>query len=77
LVWEHLGGSRGTVAHLAEVIELVHDGDAVTRRSRSARYAKSRATGLHALINHARSYCDSDQMLYQAIKVYLDSLLPT
>ena len=33
-------------------------------------------SGLHALIRHARSYCEGDQMLYQAIKVCLDTLHP-
>ena len=72
LVWQHVCESRRPAHDLADLIELVHDGDAIARRSGSASYAESRKTGLHALIKHAQGYCDSDQMLYQAIKVYLD-----
>jgi hypothetical protein len=72
LIWEKAGKHRA-LPQLAELIELVHDGDAITRRSRSARYAQSNRTGMHALIRHARNYTQGDQMLYQAIKVYLET----
>jgi hypothetical protein len=72
LIWEKVR-KRHRLSHLAELVELIHDGDAITRRSRSARYAHSNRTGLHAVIRHARNYSQSDQMLYQAIKAYLDA----
>lgn len=71
LIWEKVRKPH-QLCHLAELVELIHDGDAITRRSRSARYAHSNRTGLHAVIRHARNYSQSDQMLYQAIKVYLE-----
>lgn len=74
LVWQHLRKLGKPVNHLASLIELVHDGDAATRRSCSENYTESRQTGLHALIRHAKDYCDSDQMLYQATKVLLNDL---
>jgi len=74
LIWDHVLGLKRPVNYLAELVGLVHDGDAATRRPRSERYAQSRRTGLHALVHHAQIICQNDQMLYQAIKVCLDCL---
>ncbi|MFM7073685.1 MAG: hypothetical protein ACKO38_18005 [Planctomycetota bacterium] len=73
LVWQHLRAVACPSADLQELVELVHDGDAATRRSRSNAYAHSRTQGLHALITSARAYAQSDRMLYQGIAAYLDA----
>ena len=75
LVWQHASELDYPVDHLVDIVELVHDGDAATRRPRSNRYARSRRIGFHALIRHAQSYSQCDQMLYQAIKLCLDCLV--
>lgn len=75
LVWDHAIGIGCQVDGLRELVELVHDGDAATRRQRSQVYAGSRSNGLHALITSARLYAQSDRMLYQGIAGYLDACL--
>ena len=55
------------VAHLEGLVQVVHDGDAATRRGQSEAYARSRTNGLHAIINEARSIATSDQMLYRGV----------
>jgi hypothetical protein len=73
LVWHHARSVGCQAAELRELVELVHDGDAATRRQRSSAYARSRIRGLHALIKSARAYAQGDQMLYQGIAAYLDA----
>jgi len=72
LVWKYVNERECSVAHLSNLVDLVHDGDASTRRSRSKPYTQSRRTGLHALIRHGQEYCQGDAMLYQAIKGFLN-----
>lgn len=74
LVWQHAQENGRDLDYLRDIIELVHDGDAATRRSGSERYARSRQTGLHALIRHAGAHSHGDQMLYQVVKLCLGSL---
>ena len=73
LVRNHLSKLGHTVAHLEELVQVVHDGDAATRRSRSIAYAQSRKTGLHAIIHQARSVATNDPVLYRAIALVLDA----
>ncbi|MCR9120354.1 MAG: hypothetical protein NXI22_25740, partial [bacterium] len=73
LVWEHARSGNADVGHLRELVELIHDGDAATRRSKSDAYKASRTNGLHALIKHAKAYAQGDRMLYQAVGVFLDA----
>ncbi|MCA9071760.1 MAG: hypothetical protein KDA84_22690 [Planctomycetaceae bacterium] len=73
LVWKHAQSLGCPVDHLESLVELVHDGDAITRRPRSQAYAQSRTNGLHAIINHAKGYSESDPMLYQGIAAFLDA----
>ena len=75
LVRDYLSKLGHTVAHLEELVQVVHDGDAATRRSRSIAYAQSRKTGLHAIIHQARSVATNDPMLYRAIALVLDARL--
>lgn len=73
LVWRHARTAGQRVGHLRGLVEVVHDGDAATRRQKSDVYARSRIRGLHALVNSARDYSEGDQMLYQGIATYLDA----
>lgn len=79
LVWEHLLTLGHDVGHLELLVDLVHDGDASTRRGNSAIFRASRINGLHALIKQAHLQCAegannlNDQMLYRAIKMWLDA----
>lgn len=73
LVWKHARSLGCPVSGLKSLIELVHDGDAATRRPRSQAYAHSRINGLHAIIAHAKGYAQSDPMLYQGVAAYLDA----
>lgn len=73
LVWQHAQSLGCDLDHLQELVDLVHDGDAATRRTRSKPYQQSLATGLHALIKAARARAPNDQMLYQSIASYLDA----
>lgn len=73
LVWRHAQSLGCSVDHLESLVELVHDGDAITRRPRSEAYAQSRTNGLHAIIKHAKAYAQSDPMLYQGVAAYLDA----
>ena len=72
LVWQHAMDLQRPVSRLKRLVNLVHDGDAKTRRNGSADYQHSRTLGLHAVIKHARAYSQSDRMLYQAIAACLD-----
>lgn len=73
LVWQHAQSLGCKVDHLRKLVELVHDGDAATRRQRSKAYTQSRVNGLHAMVNIARRRTQNDQMLYQSVASYLDA----
>ncbi|MDM4019378.1 MYG1 family protein [Roseiconus lacunae] len=74
LVFRHLADRGVDVEHLSELVTLVHDGDAVTRRGKSEVYAHSRERGLHAVVQHAKAYATSDAMCFQGVAVYLDAV---
>jgi hypothetical protein len=74
LVWDQVRQRHPYTKQIDDLVNLVHSGDANTLRSRSARYRESRKNGLHAIIRCASDYAKSDQMLYQAIKVCLDTI---
>ncbi len=59
-------------AELRDFVTLIHDGDAIPRRSRSEGYQASRSNGFHAIVRAFRDYCSSDQMIYGAVSLYLD-----
>jgi len=73
LIWKYTKSKGCSVEHLEELVDLVHDGDATTRRLKSTAYAESRSRGLHAIIKSARNYALSDSMLYQGVAAYLDA----
>ncbi len=73
LVWQHAISAGVDVEHLRDLVELVHDGDAASRRSKSKTYTESRLIGLPAFIKAARSYAKGDPMLYEGIAEYLDA----
>jgi hypothetical protein len=73
LVWEHAIWLGRRIKKLKPLVELVHDGDAATRRGKSAKYRASRTNGLHAIIKEASKYAESDQILYRGIRAYLDA----
>ncbi len=72
LGWNHLDHKAKRITRLADLVDLVHDGDAATRRSRSKAYQESRQSGLHAHIWHVKQWAENDQVLYQAIARRLD-----
>jgi len=74
LIWKYAQSTGRRVNHLKGLIELIHDGDAATRRSGSQAYRSSQSHGLHAIIKSARSYAQSDSMLYHGIAQYLDAM---
>jgi len=63
LAWKHASEAGKPVSQLQELVEVVRDGDAASRRQKSAAY-KTRLNGLHAIIEAARAYSQNDQMLY-------------
>ena len=73
LVFDHAKSIGCSVEMLRDLVDVVHDGDAATRRSKSAAYQASRTNGLHALIKAARCYAESDSMLYHGIAAFLDA----
>ncbi|MCD0460682.1 MYG1 family protein [Roseiconus lacunae] len=74
LVFRHLADRGVEVGHLSELVKLVHDGDAATRRGKSEQYARSRERGLHAVVQHAQAYATSDAMCYHGVAMYLDAV---
>ena len=74
LVWQYLTETGWEVANLSNLVELVHDGDAVSRRGSSIPYSNSRRNGLHAHIDALRQLSESDEMLCNSALLWLDSL---
>lgn len=74
LVWNALCRVRDDVDHLEPLIDLVHDGDAISRRRSSAAYQESRSTGLHAHIRCLRETAESDSIVYHSIALWLDAM---
>lgn len=72
LIWNHLRSIGMPVGHLENLVDLIHDGDAATRRGSSSAYQQSRKSGIHAHIKHLRRLLTGDQMLYRAVAMWLD-----
>jgi hypothetical protein len=74
LVWNSLQSRGVDLCRLQPLIDLVHDGDAVSRRAGSIAYRESRGHGLHAHIDCLRTTADSDMIVYNATAMWLDAL---
>jgi hypothetical protein len=72
LLWEHLLALGRPVAHLADLVQAVHDGDAVSRRGGSQAYKRSRESGLHALVAAARIQGHPDAGMHALAARWLD-----
>ena len=73
LVYDNLIQNGHPVGHLADLVDLVHDGDAVTRRARSSAYQDSRRRGLHAHIHCLKQIGENDVMLFNAVALWQDA----
>lgn len=73
LVFDHARSIGCRVEMLRDLVNVIHDGDAATRRTKSAAYQASGTNGLHALIKAARCYAESDSMLYHGVAAFLDA----
>ena len=77
LVWEwlqsqDLGFDEGQLAGLESFVNLIHDGDAVSRRGKSQAYKASRLSGFHAHVACLRELSESDSMLANACLMWLE-----
>jgi hypothetical protein len=72
LVWEELRRRGCQIEHLAELVDVVHDGDAASRLSKSQAYKESRKYGLHAQIKNVGRWAESAGILYHSIAMWLD-----
>jgi hypothetical protein len=74
LLWEHLLALGKPLAHLAGLVDVVHEGDASPPRAPSPALARSRHVGLHALVARVRAQGAADADLYRAARRWLDRL---
>ena len=72
LVWEELRRRGCQIEHLEELVDVVHDGDAASRRGKSQAYKESRKHGLHAHIKYVSRWAESSEILYHSIAMWLD-----
>lgn len=72
LVWGYLQSQGMELAHLLPLVDAVHDGDSVKRRSGSQAYQVSRQNGFHGWLGEAKQKETSDEDLYRQAKVYLN-----
>src|SRR4051812_5413544 len=72
LVWQHLLGLGRPLAHLADFIDAVHDGDSVRRRGASPAYRRSRESGAHAPSTTARAKAPDALALSRLMRDWLD-----
>lgn len=73
LVWRHLRKLGLYVEDLEELLELVHDGDSMTRRSeKRLRYFMSCRVGVHAKLKEVRAHHADDGTVYKVMADYLD-----
>jgi hypothetical protein len=74
LLWAHLLALGRPVAHLAGLVDVVHEGDSSPPRAPSPALARSRRAGLHALVARLRARGASDADVYRAARRWLDRL---
>ena len=74
LVWEELQRRAADVGHLQGLVEVVHDGAAASRRTRSNVYRMSKRNGLHAHIKYVKRWAASDQLACHAVSLWLDAM---
>lgn len=72
LLWEHLIAEGHCVQYLADLVQVVHDGDSIRLRAGSAAYKTSRASGLHAAVKRLKGQGLTDDALYNEIRTWLD-----
>ena len=72
LLWQYLRSRRHSVDHLADLVQLVHDGDSARLRPKSLAFKQSRADGLHAAVRRWKIEGKSDDELYRRTKTRLD-----
>jgi hypothetical protein len=72
LLWLFLHSRRRPVDHLADLVQLVHDGDSARLRSKSLAFKRSRANGLHAAVRRWKIERKSDDELYRRIRTLLN-----
>ena len=73
-VWDFLRGRGENLDWLKPLVDLVHDGDAVSRHAGSVAFQNSRRHGLHAHIACLQKTVDSDIVVYNATAIWLDAL---
>lgn len=63
------------VDYLRDLAETIHDGDAVSRRHKSERYAESSQSGFHAHFDLIKKMSKrSDMVAYRATAMWLDAI---
>lgn len=72
LLWQFLRLRRHSVDHLANLVQLVHDGDSARLRPTSLAFKQSRADGLHAAVRRWKSEGMCDAELYRQTRTWLD-----
>ena len=77
LLWEYLCAQSKPVAHWADFVQTVQEGDRNPPGRPSPLLSQSRADGFHAAVSRLRRAVSDDASVYAAVRNYLDENAPS